>query len=513
MYPMRILTGLLITLGLVSSPALAEPVGKLLVVAGQVVAKRGGQDIPLASGASVEKGDLIVSADKSNAQLRMTDGAIIAIRPNTALNINDYVFKESEGTGKAAFELLRGGFRTVTGIIGKAQPENYRVQTPTSTIGIRGTHYSVRHCANDCQNPDGTPARNGTFGRVFDGTIFVENAGGTRDVSKDESFYVENEQAAPQLLIAPPDLLADRLDGQGRVAGTTNQDRASGEILAKSGMAAESRLSEPATGTPQMQFVTTETLNASGTTSAINALPSNSAVAWGFSFNQASSYFSAYTNTSASDGETYIAGPLSSVTSIGDAFANGGGAARNGATLADSGSNSAAGNVSWGRWVYDATTNSLPIGYNGGNGSVNPGTGVHFAYGDAPTNVPTTGSAIFSWVGGTLPTNASGQTGTWSSSPTLSVNFVNQTMSTLTSAPLQWTVGSYTFTATLNNVPVGSNNSANVTGSYNCNGPCNITTFVNSTFAGSNASGLLLSIATSGGDAASTTTSVQVYKR
>src|SRR3546814_15472343 len=39
------------------------------------------------------------------------------------------------------FRLLKGGFRAVSGLIGRVDHEEYRVSTPVATIGLRGTEY------------------------------------------------------------------------------------------------------------------------------------------------------------------------------------------------------------------------------------------------------------------------------------------------------------------------------------------------------------------------------------
>jgi hypothetical protein len=47
-------------------------------------------------------------------------------------------------------QLVRGGFRAVTGLINKTSPNAARVQTATATIGIRGTDFDARVCQGEC---------------------------------------------------------------------------------------------------------------------------------------------------------------------------------------------------------------------------------------------------------------------------------------------------------------------------------------------------------------------------
>src|SRR3546814_7082028 len=50
------------------------------------------------------------------------------------------------------FRLLKGGFRAVSGLIGRVDHEEYRVSTPVATIGIRGTDYYVYQCDAACDD-------------------------------------------------------------------------------------------------------------------------------------------------------------------------------------------------------------------------------------------------------------------------------------------------------------------------------------------------------------------------
>ena len=50
--------------------------------------------------------------------------------------------------GTLLFNFIRGGMRTVSGAIGKVNRNNYRVQTPVATIGIRGTSYAAEQQPN-----------------------------------------------------------------------------------------------------------------------------------------------------------------------------------------------------------------------------------------------------------------------------------------------------------------------------------------------------------------------------
>src|SRR5437879_3237401 len=257
---MRSLTVLLI---LLSAPGLASAqAGRFLLAVGDVAVARGQAEIRAATGTPVQSGDTIRVGPASNAQIRMTDESIVGLRPGTVLRIDAYEYS-GQAEPRSLFSLLKGGFRTVTGAIGRLHSrERYAVRTPTATIGIRGTHYTVVHCDNDCGGADRGPIANGTYGGVTDGRIEVVNQTGEHEFAANTFFYVASAGTAPQNLIAPPNFLYDRLEGQARSRGSRGNE--SSETLAPAGLNPESRPSEVPPPPQPSSFIVTEQKNSSG---------------------------------------------------------------------------------------------------------------------------------------------------------------------------------------------------------------------------------------------------------
>ncbi len=101
----------------------------------------------LASGDAIERGDRVITAGNGVAVLRLDDDSRMTLRPNSEFSIEAL---DSGERPSALLNLLRGGLRLVTGLIGRVNPAGYRVQTPNATIGIRGTEFSARICVDDC---------------------------------------------------------------------------------------------------------------------------------------------------------------------------------------------------------------------------------------------------------------------------------------------------------------------------------------------------------------------------
>jgi FecR protein len=166
----------------------------------------------------VRSGDTLVVGPQSSAQVRFTDDSLVALRADTTFRVSEYAYAGQEsGTQRALFDLLQGGLRTVTGVIGRRDQTDYAVKTRTTTIGVRGTSYSLVDCDNSCRNADGSLAPDGTYGAVTEGRISAANNTGEREFGVDNFFYVASPNAPPEQLLAPPSFLAAI---RGRATGT-----------------------------------------------------------------------------------------------------------------------------------------------------------------------------------------------------------------------------------------------------------------------------------------------------
>lgn len=190
--------------------AMAKPdqAGHLIAGSGRVAARsESGAERALRRRDPVYLGDTVLVGDNGFAQIRFIDGGLASLRPSSELRIRDYRFAGAEdGNERAVLDLVKGGLRTITGAIGRTNRENYKVETPVATIGIRGTHYALRWCASDAC---GTGYDDGLYGGVLGGAIGVVNAGGDVTFGVDRYFYVSDRDTAARALRAPPGNLFD----------------------------------------------------------------------------------------------------------------------------------------------------------------------------------------------------------------------------------------------------------------------------------------------------------------
>lgn len=158
--------------------AWAAVAGRFQFVAGDVrIVSADGRERSAIKGGEVNEKESILSGKTGSAQLRMIDDGIVAVRPETALRIDEYKFADKEGgTERGFFSLLKGGFRSITGLIGRANKDNYGIRTPSATIGIRGTDHETVHLTAALPNlPAGTYNKVNTGATVVNGTLVGAN--------------------------------------------------------------------------------------------------------------------------------------------------------------------------------------------------------------------------------------------------------------------------------------------------------------------------------------------------
>ncbi len=184
----------------------------------------------LAKGDAVYSGEIVHSSANSYVDLKFSDGGYFLLRPNSRFQVVDFANHSGSiespaaapeapavpstpaapasaspptvpaaaplvtaqqatqnGASRAFFSLLKGGFRSISGLIGKINQDEYQVTTPVATIGIRGTDYLVVICDATCATdpqiaavlPPGVNPLGGIVSTVYAHSIVITDAGGS----------------------------------------------------------------------------------------------------------------------------------------------------------------------------------------------------------------------------------------------------------------------------------------------------------------------------------------------
>jgi hypothetical protein len=137
---MRLVLVLLLTL--ISAHNTQAAVGKVTEQSGPTEIVRNKKSMESKVNSPVEMNDTIVTA-KAKAKLTFEDNTTVNITEQSKLVIDDFVYDPKKGSGKLAMKVVMGTARYASGQIAKTNPQNVAVSTPTATVAVRGTDFSM----------------------------------------------------------------------------------------------------------------------------------------------------------------------------------------------------------------------------------------------------------------------------------------------------------------------------------------------------------------------------------
>jgi hypothetical protein len=86
--------------------------------------------------------DTIVTA-RAKARLEFDDKTTVNITEQSKITIDEFVYDPKVGSGKLAMKMVQGTARYASGQIAKNSPQNVNITTPTATVAVRGTDFSM----------------------------------------------------------------------------------------------------------------------------------------------------------------------------------------------------------------------------------------------------------------------------------------------------------------------------------------------------------------------------------
>jgi hypothetical protein len=121
-----------------------ESAGSLRMKKGDVLIERNGNIVKAENGTSVYQFDTIKTGADGSVGIIFKDSARISLGPNSRLELKKFVFKPAQGQFSMINKLTKGTASFVSGKMTKLSPESVTLETPTSTIGVRGTTYNIK---------------------------------------------------------------------------------------------------------------------------------------------------------------------------------------------------------------------------------------------------------------------------------------------------------------------------------------------------------------------------------
>jgi hypothetical protein len=151
-----------------------SPVGMVKEVSGDATITHPNGVIEKATlGTPIYQGDIVETKGDGAVNIMFVDETTFAVSENARLAIDEYVFDPATQSGETNFSVLRGVFVFTSGLIGREDPDDVKIDTPVGSIGIRGTTIM------GTINPDGESQIT-----VVEGAIVITNANGAETISE-----------------------------------------------------------------------------------------------------------------------------------------------------------------------------------------------------------------------------------------------------------------------------------------------------------------------------------------
>lgn len=167
-----------------ASAGAEDPAGGVAAVYHQLTARTLSDSRALEVEDSVFPGEELRTGADGRARVALVDGAMLTLGEGAVVRVDRMIFDPSGSAGEAAFSVLHGAFRMVSGELGARGAVT--LETPIATIGIRGTDFWGYQ-------------EGGALSVVLldDGRVEIETAGGRITLDAPNEGIVITDAAAP----------------------------------------------------------------------------------------------------------------------------------------------------------------------------------------------------------------------------------------------------------------------------------------------------------------------------
>jgi len=131
--------------GITTALAAEVPViGSVRVVNGPAFIFRQSEKIPASVGLHLTNKDILQTGKNGSMGVIFRDNGLLSLGSNTQVELSRFEFDPLEKKTGFTSRLIHGSLVYLTGIIAKLKRNSVEFITPTSIIGVRGTHIAIR---------------------------------------------------------------------------------------------------------------------------------------------------------------------------------------------------------------------------------------------------------------------------------------------------------------------------------------------------------------------------------
>jgi hypothetical protein len=122
----------------------SEAAGFIQKAEGKATVIRQGQTLSVHPGFKIWRNDILQTGADGSIGVVFQDETLLSLGAETTLSVDEYIFAPKKGKFSIVLKMLKGSAVYLSGIISKLAPDAARFETPSASVGIRGTKFAVR---------------------------------------------------------------------------------------------------------------------------------------------------------------------------------------------------------------------------------------------------------------------------------------------------------------------------------------------------------------------------------
>jgi hypothetical protein len=139
-----VLCSMLLTVCCASAGAQEAAIGYIKSADGVVTVTHGQQTWKAVPGTPVYEGDTLRTFWNGTVGVTFKDDTRISLGPSSRVTVPKFVFSPSDQQYGFVLRLIAGSMQYLSGLTAKLSPDSMKIETPTATIGVRGTRFVAR---------------------------------------------------------------------------------------------------------------------------------------------------------------------------------------------------------------------------------------------------------------------------------------------------------------------------------------------------------------------------------
>jgi hypothetical protein len=121
-----------------------RPIGLVKTAAGDASILRDGRRLAAQPGAQLVQGDVLSTGATGTMAVILRDDTRLSLGASTETGLEQFVFEPAEQRWGMVVRVTRGVIGYLSGRMAKLAPGAVRLETPSATLGVRGTYLVAR---------------------------------------------------------------------------------------------------------------------------------------------------------------------------------------------------------------------------------------------------------------------------------------------------------------------------------------------------------------------------------